>query len=201
MDDVRCVVGEVERVGQVRVPEGVDGDENPQKAGDTRDERAGRYISSRRAEPSPRRPPGDLGAGVTGRPRRSPCVPGAGEPGRGGYPGQGARQAPPVDRPLFTEPVRAAPPAPHEAGSCTASVACTGPPHAWPARRLPASCRPQPPEEEEGGGADGQRDRDPRYRRGPDRQLCARQLRGARRATEAAAAGSNRPRCVCARGR
>ena len=93
VNDVRCVVGEVERVGKRRVPERVDRDENAKQPGYSRDERAGCDVGGRRAQ-APARPAGVRYA--PGRRSYGRCDRrlGTADPGQSGgrrYPGQGAR--------------------------------------------------------------------------------------------------------------
>ena len=206
VNDVRRVVGEVERVGQVRVPEGIDRDENAQKSGDARDEGP---------DPLHRWSP-PRGPGVGWRPRRA-------DPdsrrrtrivaSRGAYPGetrwrryprQGARQAPPVDRPMSsrcrTRSVAFASRGRFRNGArCRfmlfVTVMLAGAPPA------PSQRGPQPPDEQEGPRSGSQPDRDSRDRRGTDGEFAAYQDEAPGRREKLAAAGSNRRRCALSPGR
>ena len=179
---------------KVRVPEGVDGDEDPQETGDAREQRADRDVGGRRAETGPARRLRACSAAREAPERRAPAIPRPDRPAPGFDPGQagrgrdsrqGAGQAPSIDRPMASAAVGGLPPAPHEAGSGTVPGAGSWrwPGHARRVRRRRRRKRgPQPPEEQERTGSDGQPDRDSRDRRGADGGLLARQARGRRSA-------------------
>ena len=148
VDDVRRVVGEVERVGQVRVPEGVDRGEDPQQTRDSRQQRADGHVGGGGSETGPAAfarvnappPPGRLRRPRTRRARSLVARHGASRPreaGGGRDSRQGAWQSPPIDRPMASAAVGGRSPSPHDAGSGTEPV-----PGSWLRTR---SCLPAAP--------------------------------------------------------